>query len=70
MQTKLTTPNEILQKALQMENQAHDFYAGLAGQISVDFVRELLETLQNEESKHVHMIRDMISRLESGKRVL
>jgi rubrerythrin len=61
-----TTPDQILRKALEMETQAHDFYSGLASGCSVDFVRELLEKLQNEESKHIRMIQDMISRLESG----
>ncbi len=53
-----------------METRAHDFYARLAGQTSVDYVRELLVTLQNEEAKHRQMIRDMISRLESGQRLV
>jgi rubrerythrin len=62
----VTTPEEILRKALEKETQARDFYAELAASCSVDLVRELLEKLQNEESKHMRMIRDMIGRLESG----
>jgi len=64
MTTPLTTPDAILRKALEKETQARDFYAELASRTSVSFVRELLETLQNEESKHVRMIQDMIGRLE------
>jgi rubrerythrin len=62
----ITTPDQILRKALEMETQAHDFYSGLASDCTVNFVRELLEKLQNEESKHMRMIQDMLSRLESG----
>lgn len=69
MPTRLTTPDGILKKALEKELQARDFYAELASQTSVDFVKELLETLQSEEAKHVHLIREMIGRLESGKRL-
>lgn len=65
--TRLTTPGQILRTALEKEMQARDFYADLANHTSVEFVRELLETLQNEESKHVHMIQHMLGRLESGK---
>ena len=46
--------------------QARDLYAELAQNTSVGFVKELLETLHNEESKHVHMIQTMLRKLESG----
>ena len=65
--TELRMPDEILRTALEMEKQAHDFYAGLATECSVDFVRELLEKLQDEEYKHMHMIEHMLGKLESGK---
>lgn len=67
MSAKLTTPDQILKTALQKEMQARDFYAELANQTSVDFVQELLLNLQNEESKHVHLIQNMLGRLESGR---
>jgi len=70
MSDELTTPDEILKKALNKEIRARDFYAELAKQTSVEFVRELLVTLQNEESKHIHMIQDMMGRLESGKNIV
>ena len=66
----LRTPEEILRKALEKETQARDFYAKLALECTVDFVKELLQTLQNEEAKHMHMIRKMQGRLESGKRLI
>jgi len=62
----MTTPDQILKKALEKEKQACDFYGELALGCTVEFVRDLLEKLRDEESKHVHMIQNMISRLESG----
>lgn len=62
----LTTPDAILRKALEKEQQAHDFYEQHAAHCHIDYVRELLETLQNEESKHIHIIKDMIRRIEAG----
>ena len=65
----LTTPDEILRKALEKEEQAREFYGELAAVCSVEFVRELLQRLENEEAKHVRMVEAMLSRLESGKDV-
>ena len=62
----LSTPDQILKKALQKETEARDLYAELADKTSVGFVKELLETLQNEESKHVHMIQEMLRKLAAG----
>jgi len=66
MTKRLTTPNEILQAALDKETKARDFYAELEQNCSVDFVKELLLTLQNEESRHMHMIQKMLARVEAG----
>ena len=63
----MNTPGEILNKALEKEMQARDFYGELALGCRVIFVRELLEKLQNEEDRHVRMIQQMLSRLASGK---
>lgn len=63
----LKTPDEILRFAQEKEMQARDFYKDMARKCSVDFVRDLLIKLQNEEHKHVHMIQSMIERLESDK---
>ncbi len=62
----LTTPDKILYKALEKEMQARDFYAELAATCTVDFVRNLLRKLQEEESKHVCMIEAMLQKLRSG----
>jgi rubrerythrin len=64
--TNYTTPDEILRAALEKETQARDFYAGLEATCAVDFVKELLQTLQNEENKHMRMIQDMLGRLDAG----
>ena len=66
MERRLTTPDEILQAALKMETQARDFYAALEKNCSVDFVKDLLLTLQNEESKHMHLIQKMLGRVDAG----
>jgi rubrerythrin len=65
--TQLRTPDEILKRALQKETQARDFYDSLAATCSVDFVKEMLLRLKDEEAKHIHMINDMLARLESGR---
>ena len=67
MSTRLTTPDQILKTALEKEMQARDFYAELAARTSVDYVRDLLLNLQNEEAKHVHLIQTMLGKLEAGK---
>jgi rubrerythrin len=64
-----SSPDEILSAALAKEQQAHDFYEGLAKDCTIDFVKEVLLKLQNEESKHMHVIQDMIARLESGRHI-
>lgn len=66
MAKRLTTPDEILQAALEKETQARDFYEELGKNCSVDFVKELLLTLQNEESKHMHLIQKMLGRVDAG----
>jgi rubrerythrin len=66
----MTSPDQILREALERETQARDFYAELAVGCSVDFVRELLERLQSEESKHMHMIQDMLGRLGSERAIV
>ena len=64
---ELRTPDQILQEALKRENEARDFYADLATQCHIDFVKELLERLKNEESRHIRLVQDMITRLNIGK---
>lgn len=68
--SELTTPDKILNAALSKEKEAHDFYEHMAANCKVDFVRELLESLQNEESKHMHLIKEMKRKLVSGHEIL
>ncbi len=63
---QLTTPDAILQEALAREQEAQAFYAGLIPGCHVDFVRELLERLEDEETKHIRLIQEMITRLNLG----
>jgi rubrerythrin len=69
-QHDLKTPDGILHAALEKETQSRDFYAGLAAHCSVDYVKQLLEKLEDEELKHMHMIQHMIERLELGRDVV
>ena len=61
------TPDEILHAALAREEQARSLYTELAAQCRIDFVRELLERLSDEEAKHAQLLREMITRLDLGK---
>ncbi len=61
-----TTPDEILQEALAREQEAQAFYASLLARCRIDFIRELLEKLEEEESRHVHLIQEMITKLNLG----
>jgi rubrerythrin len=65
--TRRPTVEEILTSALRKEESARDFYAKLAADCPIDFVRELLKKLENEESKHVNLIHSMQARLRAGK---
>ena len=65
-----TTPDEILAVALAKEEEAYDFYAGLANRCELDIVRELLEKLKDEESKHIHLIQTLITNLNLGKNIV
>ena len=64
---RLNTPDEILNAALAKERQAYEFYAGLAEGCRIDFVRKLIETLKNEEHKHVRMVEEMLTKLRLGQ---
>ena len=61
------TPVDILQIALKKEESSLRLYDNMLKDARVDFVRELLEKLREEESKHVQMIEKRISQLEMGR---
>jgi rubrerythrin len=70
LQHDLKTPDGILHAALEKETQSRDFYTGLAAHCTVDYVKQLLEKLEDEESKHMHMIQGMLERLNSGRDIV
>ena len=61
------TSIDVLQIALRKEEASCRLYEGMMNDSRVDFVRELLEKLRDEEARHVRMIKKMISRLEAGR---
>ena len=63
---RLNTPDEILNAALAKEQQARQFYAGLADQCQISMVKQLIEKLKDEENKHVKMIEEMLANLRLG----
>jgi rubrerythrin len=63
-------PDAILQEALSREVEARDFYGRLAERTSVTLVRDFLERLKNEESKHVRLVEEMIAKLNLGRNVV
>lgn len=60
-------PGEILNAALRKEEAAYRFYEKLLAQSHVEFVRELLEQLRDEEGRHVQLIRKRIAAFEGGR---
>ena len=67
---ELRTSDQILQGALAKEKEARDFYDEQAARCPVDFVRRLLEKLKDEESKHIRMVQDMITKLSIGRDIV
>ncbi len=67
LKPEATTPDQILQIALAKERETRELYGSLAINCRVDSVRDLLERLQGEEAKHVHMVQDMITKLNLGR---
>ena len=63
----LGTPDRILAAALSREKEAYQFYSDVLAQCTPDVVRDLVERLRDEESKHVRMIESMISNLNLGR---
>ena len=63
------TPNQILEEALAREKEARDFYIKLATHTQVDFLRKLLESLEREETKHVALVQNLLTKLNRGKEI-
>ncbi|MBM4149435.1 MAG: hypothetical protein FJ224_10375 [Lentisphaerae bacterium] len=62
----LSTPVEILERALEKERQAFEFYSGLLEQSRVRMVQDLVATLKDEEQKHVRMIEQKLAEIRRG----
>jgi rubrerythrin len=62
----ISTTGELLRAALVKEQQAHDFYDHAILQCKIKMVQELLEKLKDEESHHLRLIHDMLTKLELG----
>ena len=67
---ELRTSDQILQVALAKEKEAREFYDEQIVHCHVDFVRELLEKLKNEESKHIRLVQGMIAKLKAGGNIV
>lgn len=61
------SPMDILQAALRKEKGAYAFYDAMLNQSRVGLVSELVESLKNEEAKHVRMVEKRISELNLGR---
>ncbi len=64
--TGLKMPDDILNAALVQEKKAHDFYTKMSARCQIDFVRELIEKLKDEEYKHIQLIEGMLVQLRLG----
>ncbi len=64
--TPSSTPDQILETALGKEREAYAFYSGMAAQCKIEDVRRLIESLKDEEHRHVRLIEAMLARLRSG----
>lgn len=54
---------DILSAALVQERKAHDFYTKLSARCEIEFVRELIDKLADEEYKHMRLIEGMLVQL-------
>jgi rubrerythrin len=63
----ISAPGEILAAALAKEKAAYRFYERLETQCRINYVRDLLIRLKDEEGKHVRMIERMLFDMSSGR---
>jgi len=63
----LPTPVAILEAALKKEEKSYHFYDVLLEDTKVVIVQELLEKLRDEESKHILMIKKILTKIKRGK---
>ncbi len=63
----LHTPVAILEAALKKEEISYHFYDALLQDTKVVIVQEILEKLRDEESKHILMIKKILTQIKLGK---
>lgn len=61
---------DILNEALAQERKARDFYTKMSARCQIDFVRELMESLEDDASKHIRLIEGMLAQIGSRKRAV
>ena len=65
--SKIKTPEEILELALKREQSAFQFYSNMLSHAGgVDVVRTLIEQLKDEELKHVRLVEKKLMQLRLG----
>jgi rubrerythrin len=66
----VATPRAMLEAALEKEEHAYHFYAGLLTHGPVGLLRELIEGLRDEEYRHIQSVKTMLADLDLGKEIL
>lgn len=65
--SKLKTPGEILEFALEQEKEACRLYGELLNDTKAEILRDLVAQLKDEELRHVHLIERKIADLNLGR---
>ncbi|MBC8871709.1 MAG: hypothetical protein H8E44_19960 [Planctomycetes bacterium] len=65
--SKLKTPGEILEFALEQEKEAYRLYGELLDDSKAEILRDLVAQLKDEELRHVHLIERKIADLNLGR---
>ena len=61
------TPAKILEAAMTREKAAYEFYDSLLSHSKVQIITEMLESLKNEEYKHIKLIEQLSAELRMGR---
>ena len=64
---KARTPADLLEMALTKEKLSYAFYEQMQQHASVGLLRELVETLKNEEWRHVRLVERKLNDLRDGR---
>ena len=66
----LSTPEGILQTALQRDEETYHFYGEMLTRQPVGILRSVVERLKDEEYRRIRWLNQMLSSLESGREIL